>query len=125
MLIITNRNLSVAKTLASRQLDDLRLYISSGNDIFLMIMAADRCVRNDCKSVPFDASAFYKKLKLIFTRLHIWLPERVEERFASFAIFLETRILQTETSCSFIPSIFISDILLSYCDKIQMSESGK
>lgn len=78
---------SVVKMLSITHLDDLGLFISTEEGIFLLAQAAKASVKNDHQPAPFHTSAFYRHARSLLDKLHVHHREQGKKKFPRFALF--------------------------------------
>lgn len=60
-----------AKTFRTTDDDDLSLYISSEEDILILIQSDDYFIKNDHKPTPFHENSFYRHTRHLLDELHV------------------------------------------------------
>lgn len=99
-MIIRNRGLlslpidlekdaSAARKLGIKQRDDPALYISSVENILLMIQAVDEFFKNDQKPAPapLHANSLCRHATVVSDQHHVRHLEQDKEQFPTFALF--------------------------------------
>lgn len=88
-----------------------------------MILAADAFIKNDHETAPFHANHFYRQTTSYFDELYICYLEREEERFPSFALYLDTKIQKTKIIFNDIVSLPISIIRSFHYNAMENSKN--
>lgn len=81
-----------------------------GEDILIMIQAADAFYKNDHKRTPFLTNLFYIHAKALLDGLHAPHSKQDQEKFSAFALFLDTNIQQAKLMSHCTISLFISTV---------------
>lgn len=68
------------------------IYNSLDDEILFMIQTADGFIANDHKPSTFHATSFYRYDTALLDELLILQKEQDEDKFAIFALLLETKI---------------------------------
>lgn len=100
----------LVKTMGISHLDDPVLHTSMGENVLVMIEAADLLEENDNKHGPFFASYFNRYTRTLLDKLHVLHVKQNEEEFPSVALFLKTKSQQTRSISHKIMSLFITTV---------------
>lgn len=98
----------VTKAHGITHLDNPSLYISCGEDILIMIQAADAFFRNNHKPTPYHVNFIHRHAKAVLDKLHVGGLNKDWKKFPTFALFIDTKLQQTKIIFYFMMSLSLN-----------------
>lgn len=93
-LLKLGKGAATGRTFGITYIDQTSLYISSDKDILLQIQAVTAFFKNNRKPAFYHSEAFHRHTRAFFDDLHVRHLRSYQEKFPSFALFIDTKITQ-------------------------------
>lgn len=100
-LKILGKDAASSETLSIIHHDEPVVYVSSEDEILLMIQAAEGFINNDYKSVSLQPNSCYKLARAVLDDLLIRHMEQDKEKASTLVIFLHNKIQKTRRNLQF------------------------